>query len=476
MSSLGYQSLYREINEIPDFAADRAMLPDDPAAALANGEGLITLETGAQVGRYPLLAFSVAYELEIAGLIDCLRLSNIAILREKRPADAPVLIGGGPLTFSNPVPLAPFFDIIIVGEGETLFSNLVQKAAELGYDRKKLCDFYVGTPGYYVPLYDGDQSPPVAMAAVCSLPARSQIITPNTELRSMYLTEVARGCSRGCTYCVMRRSTNGGMRALDLELVLGNIPSYAKRVGLVGAAVTDHPQINAIVQELIDRKLEIGISSLRADKLTDPFVSLLAQGGYRTLTVALDAPSQRMRMDIERVTKEKHILRCAEMVKRNGLHTLKIYMIIGLPGERDEDVDELIEFALRVHKVHGRVVFGVAPFVAKRHTPLDGEPFAGIRVVEQRLKRLRKGLKGKVIVRPTSARWAWVEYMLAQGESSAGLALMDAHLAGGRFADYKRAFKERGCIPTGPLARVLSSKEIRAQKRDELNKRLQILS
>lgn len=471
MSSLGYQSIYRQTNELEDFAADRAMLPDDASDMLRRGELLNTLETGQPVARYPMLAFSVAYELEIAGAIDCLRLCKLPPLVSDRADDAPLIIAGGPLTFSNPVPLAPFFDIVIVGEGEDLFSELCLVSARLDFNKKRICEHFAGTPGYYLPSVDGDTCTPVAQACMSSLPARSQIITPNTELRSMFLTEVARGCSRGCTYCVMRRSTNGGMRAVPPEEVLAGIPDHAKRVGLVGAAVTDHPKITDIVTPLVERGLEIGISSLRADKLDDNFVSLLGRGGYRTLTVALDAPSQRMRAGIERVTREEHIIRCAEMVKRHGLQTLKLYMILGLPGETDEDVDELIDFMLRLHKVHGRIALGIAPFVAKRHTPLDGEPFAGIRIVEKRLARLRKGLRGQVIVRPTSARWAWVEYMLAQGTSLAGMALYDAHLAGGRFADYKRAFKDRGCEPTGPLARVLSSAEIQSEKRSALQRR-----
>jgi len=471
MSSLGYQSIYRQLNEVEAFAADRAMLPDDAATALERGEGLHTLETNHSVAAYPMLAFSVAYELEIAGMIDCLRLCKLAPLRRDRDTSAPLVIAGGPLTFSNPVPLAPFLDIIIVGEGEELFLELCRVAAEMDFDRTRVCEHFSGKTGFYVPQVDGDISPPIAQADIRVLPARSQIITPHTELRSMFLTEVARGCSRGCTYCVMRRTTNGGMRALPADLVLAGIPDHAKRVGLVGAAVTDHPNINEIVEAIVDRGLEIGISSLRADKLTDDFVALLGRGGYRTLTVALDAPSQRMRDGIERVTQEKHILKCAEMVRRNKLHTLKLYMIVGLPGETDEDIDELIDFSLRVHKVHGKVALGIAPFVAKRHTPLDGEPFAGIQVVEKRLKRLRKGLRGQVIMRPTSARWAWVEYMLAQGTSAAGLALYEAHISGGRFADYKKAFANHGCEPTGPVARVPSSREIQQAKREALRLR-----
>ncbi|MCP4449203.1 MAG: radical SAM protein [Myxococcales bacterium] len=474
MSSLGYQSIYRQLNEEDDFAADRAMLPDSPAPLIQRGELLLAMETGQPVAQYPMLAFSVAYELEIAGVVDSLRLCKLPALAAVRKSDAPLIIAGGPLTFSNPVPLVPFFDIVIVGEGEELFLELCKTAATLEFDRTRVCDHFAGKTGFYVPFVDGDVSPPVAQASMAALPARSQIITPNTELRSMYLTEVARGCSRGCTYCVMRRTTNGGMRAIDPESILEAIPEHATRVGLVGAAVTDHPKITEIVTPIVERGLEIGISSLRADKLDDDFVSLLGRGGYRTLTVALDAPSQRMRSQIERVTREQHIIRCAEMVRRHKLHTLKLYMILGLPGETDEDIDELIDFSMRLHKVHGKIALGIAPFVAKRHTPLDGEPFAGISTVEKRLKRLRKGLKGQVIVRPTSARWAWVEYMLAQGTSSAGLALYDAHLAGGRFADYKRAFAHRGCQPTGPVARVRSSAEIQSEKRAALRKRLSV--
>jgi radical SAM superfamily enzyme YgiQ (UPF0313 family) len=476
MSSLGYQTIYREVNATDEFAADRAMLPDDADKAIAAGAGLETMETGHAVAGYPLIAFSVAYELELAGVIDCLRLAKLDVLREERDEDAPLLVAGGPLTFSNPAPMAPFFDIIIVGEGEELFLQLCQVAKELEFDKAKICEHFAGKEGFYLPASDGESVPTVAKAALESLPAFSQIITPNTELRSMFLTEVARGCSRGCAYCVMRRSTNGGMRALEVERVLQTIPEHAKRVGLVGAAVTDHPKITDIVRALVEQGREIGISSLRADKLTDEFVGLLGRGGYRTLTVALDAPSQRMRSEIERITREEHLFRCAEYVRKHSLHTLKIYMIVGLPGEEDEDIDELVDFCLRLSKVHGRIALGVAPFVAKRHTPLDGEPFAGIPQVEKRLKRLRKGLKGRVTVRPTSARWAWVEYMLAQGESQAGLALLDAHLAGGRFADYKRAFAAHGCEPTGPRARVLSSKEIQAGKRAALHKRLEVLS
>jgi radical SAM superfamily enzyme YgiQ (UPF0313 family) len=468
MSSLGYQQIYRTLHAMPGVAADRAMLPED------DGRGLVTLETGEPVGGYPMLAYSVAYELEIAGVVATLERAGIPVLAADRDHRHPLVIAGGPLTFSNPAPLAPFFDVVILGEGEQLIVELVSIARDVGFVRDRVWAALADRPGIYLPHLHGETIPKVAAVDDALLPARSQIETPHTELADMFMTEAARGCSRGCTYCVMRRSTNGGMRIVPRETIIAGIPEHARKVGLVGAAVTDHPEIAAIVRDVVDGKRSVGISSLRADKLTDELVGLLARGGYRTLTVAGDGASERMRRVIERSTRAEHLLRSAELAATHRLHTLKVYMMLGVPSETDDDVDELVQLSRELAKLHPRVAYGLAPFVAKRNTPLDGTPFAGIGVVDDRLDRLRRGLQraglgGKVSVRPTSARWAWVEYMLAQGDSSAGLAVMDAHRAGGDFAAYKRAFAARGVEPTGPRARVPSSAELIALKRRKIN-------
>jgi radical SAM superfamily enzyme YgiQ (UPF0313 family) len=471
MSSLGYQTIYRLLNSTPGFAADRAILPDDVSAA----RELRTLESDRNAGSYPVMAFSVAYELELSGVIDCLRLAGLEPLRRNRKPSDPIVIAGGPLTFSNPVPLAPFFDLLLIGEGEDLILDFAAAARDCEYDKERLREHFSGVSGFAVPTDEAMAPPSVHQSADHHLPAHSQILTPHTELRSMFLIEAARGCSRGCTYCVMRRTTNGGMRIVDTERIIEAIPQEAKRVGLVGAAVTDHPQIEDIVERVVRSGREVGISSLRADKLNDNLVSLLARGGYRTLTVALDAPSQRLRDAIERRATEKILLESARLARDHRLRTLKIYMIFGLPGETEADIDELIRFCHELNRVHPRIALGIAPFVAKRHTPMDGEPFAGIQRVDQMLKRLRRGLRGAVEVRPTSARWAWVEHMLAQGDERTGEAVLKAHDAGGRFADYKRAFAEDECVPIGPLARVPSSREIASAKKEALRKRLALL-
>ena len=185
---------------------------------------------------------------------------------------------------------------------------------------------------------------------------------------------------------------------------------------------------------------------MRADRIArKPDISrLLRMGGYKTLTVALDAASYNLRKDISKGTLENHVLACAEQAREHKYKVLKVYMMIGLPNETMEDLDELIRFALELSKIHP-IVFGLAPFVPKRNTPLDSAAFAGIKTVDQRLKYLQKGLrpsKGRAQIRSTSAKWAWIEYMLAQGGSHSGLAAMKATQDGGAFGDWKRAFTE----------------------------------
>jgi radical SAM superfamily enzyme YgiQ (UPF0313 family) len=249
----------------------------------------------------------------------------------------------------------------------------------------------------------------------------------------------------------MRRSTNGGMRLVPKEKILGLIPEDANRVGLVGAAVSDHPRIAEIVRTLAGRGAEVGLSSLRPDRLSDDFVGALKLAGYRTLTTAMDGPSERLRESLERRARVKHLVRAAELARAHGMNRLKLYLMIGLPTETDEDIDECAAFVTELSKTVP-VALGIAPFCAKRNTPLDGAAFAGIDVVTRRLDRLRRGLKGRADVRATSAKWAWVEYVLAQGGEAEGQAVLDAVHAGGTFAAYRKAFA--ALVPERPRRRL----------------------
>jgi radical SAM superfamily enzyme YgiQ (UPF0313 family) len=444
MSSLGFQTIYRRLNDLPGVAAERAFLPDDSAAARVGADPLRTYESGRPVGDFPVVAFSLAYELELAGLVDCLDLAGIPLLAEERLARAerfPLIVIGGPLTFSNPVPAAPYADVMLLGEAEETIVELCE-AIRSSTSRGALLELLASRPGFYVPPVHGEHPPAVAAADDTLLPAFSQICTPHTELANMFLIEPERGCHRGCTYCVMRRSTNGGMRLVQPDRVKSLIPPDVRRVGLVGAAVTDHPGLPEILRFIVDSGRQVGISSLRADRLDDEIVGLLRRGGYRTLTTAGDGASERLRDEIQRKTRERHLMRAAQLARTHGMQQLKLYMMVGLPGETEADIDELGRFSLELAGTAGRLVLGIAPFVAKRKTPLDGAPFEDIAVLDARLARLRAAVKGRVTLRPTSPKWAWVEYRLSQGGFAAGHAAARAARAGGRFADWKAAFAD----------------------------------
>ncbi len=450
MSSLGYQQIYRILQDMPGVACERVFLPDgaDQAEALQDVEAPLSYEGQRSLGDFQLIAFSVAYELELAGLLRMLHASGIPPLRADRSRRHPLVIAGGPLTFSNPLPLAPFVDAIVMGEAEEIVEWLAEtcfEAADSEHAREQLAQH----PHIFVPSVHGSTLPSLGRTEDARLPARSVILTPDTELSNMFLLEAERGCSRTCTYCVMRRGSAGGMRKVPKDVVLELIPEHVSKVGLVGAAVSDHPQIVEIVSELADRGKQVGLSSLRPDRLKEPFVVALKRAGYRTLTTALDGASERLRETIERRGRVPHYEALAEHARAAGMQRLKLYLMIGLPGETESDIDECAEFVSKLSRILP-VALGIAPFCAKRRTPLDGQPFAGIEVVQARLERLRRGLKGRADVRSTSAKWAWVEYVLAQGAEEEGLALWQAVQAGGRFADYRKAFVELGYGTRGP--------------------------
>ncbi len=443
MSSLGYQTIYREIHLHPGAAAERAFLPDDSAEYRKNRLPVFTYESEMPLSDFPVVAFSIAYELELPGILEMLDLSGIPLLRRDRTIRHPLIIAGGPLTNSNPVILAPFVDLIILGEGEELIHAFLDAAAEMS--RSDMLSSFSSTTGCYVPGITLDL-PSTAKVNDDRLPAYSQILTSHTVLSSMFLIEPERGCSRGCTYCVMRRTTNGGMRLVSVDKAWSLIPANARRVGLVGAAVTDHPKIKDLVQRIVASGREIGISSLRADRLDEEFVQLLARGSYKTLTTASDGASQRVRNFVDRKTTERHLIRAAELVRSSGLQRLKLYEMVGLPRETMDDIDELVRLSRELCKI-APLALSISPFVAKRNTPLDGAPFEEIPSQTAKLSRIRCGLKGKADVKPSSVRWAWVEYMLSQSGESAGLAALDAWRNGGSFSSWKRAFMRHEVKP-----------------------------
>ena len=442
MSSLGYQLIYRDFNQHPDVGCERAVLPDDVAEHRRSGKPLLTLETGRPVGGADAIGISLAYEPDIHGLFDMLELARIPALRSERGHDYAPVILGGPITMSNALPLAPVADVVVMGDGEgvapLLLDALLEEAAR---GRSWLLETLAAIPGLYVPELHGTAVPDMRVSDAAVLPARGQIWTPNTELSNMLLVEPSRGCPRFCSFCVMR-STAQPMRECSLESLAPLLATDAPRIGFVGAAISEYKHIRPALRMAVEAGKGVGISSLRADRLDDEFMELLVAGGYRTLTVASDAASQALRGKLKKGLRGRHLIEAAELGRKHGIKVLKVYVILGLPGETLEDIDELAEFSLQLQKIVPRVALGASPFVPKLHTPLGDAEFTPIKTCEKHIKHLRKKLQGRVEIRSVSPRWAWIEYRLSQGGPEAGLAALEAWKNGGRFADWKRAFDE----------------------------------
>ncbi|NCG17976.1 MAG: radical SAM protein [Rhodobacterales bacterium] len=442
MSSLGFQWITTLLRD-RGVGAERAFLPDDPAAYRAARQSPVTYETHTPIGKFPLLAVSLSYELEIAGLIELLDLAGIPPLREDRGPHDPVILLGGPITMANPLAAAPFVDAMLLGEAEATATSAVPHFFD-AESYESWLDHVASLPGGFVPARHGTCTPIASKAPNDDLPARSSWISPDAELSSMFLIEGERGCHRECSFCVMRRGGNlGGMRLVKSPRVLDLVPDHARKVGLVGAAISDHPQLVEILETLVADGRQVSLSSLRADRvMARPQIArLLRQSGAKTITVASDGASERLRKTIIKKTKEKHLLAVAEQAAALRFVVYKVYMMIGLPGETAEDIDELIRFTkeLAIAAKPARLALGVAPFVAKKHTPLDGEPFAGIKEVDRRMRQLTRGLRGLAEVRPVSSRWAWVEWEVSQGGPETGHAILEAWRNGGKFAHWKQA-------------------------------------
>lgn len=418
MASLGFQVIYRLFNLEDGVACERAFLPDDIDAFEKTGQALPTVESGRDAGDCELFALSVSFELDLTNIIRTLDVAGIAPLRTERDDTDAIVLIGGPLTSSNPYPLVPFADVIVIGDGEQLVP-VISEALRNSTTRSEFYDLIDGMPGIFLPARHIHE-PQWATAPKELLPAYSQIVTPHSELSNMFLVEAQRGCPRPCTFC-LARTMYGPNRNNQAQELLDVIPEWAEKVGLVGAALSDFPHTKFVGRTLTERGVKLGVSSIRADTVDVELAEILKAGGLRTFTVASDAPSERLRRWLKKGITTEDLLKTAKISRDLGFSGLKVYMMIGLGPENDDDITELISFTKELAQIN-RIALGISPFVPKRHTPHFADPFAGVQVIEKRLKRIQKELRSEAELRNVSAKWAWVESVIARGGPEVGLA------------------------------------------------------
>lgn len=386
MSSLGFQVVYKLLNGQPDVVCERAFLPDRDELAVyeKTGDTLVSLENERPLSEFDIIAFSISFEPDFINVPRILRLGRIPELAAERSAADPLVIAGGAAFLINPEPAADFFDLIAFGEGEALIPPLVRTLLEyycLG--RQQLLEKIARLPGSYIPAAGPGAALQKVAAAADAPPSCSVLLTEETEFGSMYLVEVSRGCPRGCRFCAagfvyqpFRQQQLEVLKAACLEGL-----QHRSTIGLVGAAVSDYQQIEELCGFIVEQGGSPSLSSLRVDRLTPRLLALLAQSGHRTISLAPEGGSQRMRNMIRKNLTADQILDAAEAVARAGILNLRLYFIIGLPGETDHDLAELVQLTeavrervveqARVHKRLGEITLSINPFIPKPFTPLQ---------------------------------------------------------------------------------------------------------
>ena len=474
MANLGFQTVYRIINEQPSFLCERVFLPaaGDDAEFATGAAGMFSLESQKSIAEFDILAFSLSFENDYAHVLTILAAAGIPLLTKDRTEEFPMVIGGGIALTLNPEPLADFFDLFILGEAEVAlpqFTRAFEEARRLDRNRKALLkDLQKEIPGVYVPgLYEVKYSADTRIEAFvpreADLPQKIKIhhikninsycteeviSATQMEMGDMYLTEVNRGCARSCRFCAASfvyrparfRSTEEIIASIDRGL------AKKKKVGLVGTAVSDHPGLIEICEYIIDQKVQVGIGSLRIDQVNEKIVDLIKAGGIETVALAPEAGSQKLRDVLRKDITEEDIYHAIELLIEKEIPNLRLYFMVGLPGEEDSDIDAIIDLTKKIQhsallKTCGkrkfrRITLSVNQFIPKPHTPFQWCALADVNETGKKIKKIVTafGRDKQINVIHDVPKWNYVQALLSLGDRRVGEILMAVHRLEGNWA------------------------------------------
>jgi radical SAM superfamily enzyme YgiQ (UPF0313 family) len=478
MSNLGFQTVYRLLNAEDDVVCERVFLPpkQELSELLVSRTPLVTLESQSPVGEFDIIAFSVSFEWDYVNILTLLRLAGVPRYASERGPRHPLIVIGGAVTFVNPEPLAPFSDVIAAGEGEVLVPSLARMCREAG-DRQDLLarlarerGFYV--PSFYEPEYGADGAltgyrpanasvPPVPIrkAAVKTTealdPPATTIFTPETEFGSRFLVEVVRGCANLCRFCWAGYNYLP-VRAFPIDRILDlaeRARAHSSKAGLVSIALCDHPDIERLLARLHEMGYLISPASLRLDDLTPSIVRVLRESGERGITIAPETGSDRLRRVVNKTVTNEEILARTDLIFASGMENLKLYYMIGLPTETDDDLLAIRDLTLQMRDrmmAHarprgqvGRIVASVNPLIPKPGTAYQWLPMEDPAVTDRKTKRLRSLTSGidNVYFTIKSERHSYYQALLSLGDRRVAPAIEAAERNG---QDWRAAVDEAG--------------------------------
>jgi len=450
MSSLAVHSLYRLLNQLPGIVCERVFCghrrPDDHSEP-------ISMETQRRLTDFGVVGISLSFELDYLHLVAALRNANIPLRSSDRDEAYPLLLAGGPAVSANPEPLAELCDAFVIGEAEGLLPRLLDVLHQgISGERRLLLTELSLLPGVYVPALGPATATEVERQWVPDLdrhPTHSAIFARQTEFGDRFLTEIGRGCRHACQFCLascLYRPLRERSAAEILRQARWARP-YSTEIGLVSTAVSDYSQLPALLGGLRELDMRVSVSSLRVDPLPRLLLQALADGGTRTLTVAPEAGSERLRASIRKGISRDEIWAAADAAAQFDFAELKLYFMIGLPGETEEDVDAIVELVRQVRSRFSRgITVSLSPFVPKAHTPLERAAMAPGSTLSARLQRVSSTLRPEgVRVSGESVDWAEVQAVLARGDRRLGTVL--TALRRPSLSGWRRALRAADLVP-----------------------------
>jgi radical SAM superfamily enzyme YgiQ (UPF0313 family) len=477
MSNLGLQVVYSLLNRREDVVAERVFLPEGKEMSLCveGGKGLLSMESLSPLQRFDLVAFSLSFENDYPNILKILSLGKIPYLVEDREELHPFVMAGGITTFLNPEPLALFFDFFLLGEAEATLEEFLEAFREIKNHRvvrqEALKVLAGAVKSLYVPsLYriryhkDGtirSREPLESVAPekikvlrpkLAEMPIRtSTLLTPESEFADRVLIELGRGCARSCRFCAagyVYRPPRVHEKSSLLKAVSGVLEKHAS-VGLLSACVSDIPGIEEITGFILREGGRFSVSSLRADSLTQPLVEHLRDVGQKTVAVAPEAGSERLRKVVNKHLSRDQILEAVRVIGAAGDFSLRLYFLIGLPTETLEDVSEVLELvkSIKHHLVkeaatRGRmrqIKLSINCFIPKPFTPFQWFPMDTVQNLKEKQKWLKKALgrEGGLKVSFDLPKWAYVQALLSLGDRRVASMLLLSHVHG---EDWQKAF------------------------------------
>ena len=452
MSNLGLHIIYEEINLRNDSVCERIFLPEkkELEAYDKTKTPLMSVETQRPMHQFDVVAFDVTFEMDYFHIPLMLRHGRVPIMGKDRTEFDPIVIAGGPCATFNPEPFADFIDAFIIGEGEGIVSrvlDIIRDGKMEGLDRhtilRQLADISgVYVPSLYVPIYSEDgefKGYDIAEGVPKTIKRHFEMLTSGgetvvatnyTEFGAMYIIEVARGCGRHCRFCMAGYCFRvPRVRPLDiLKEGVERAEKLGKKVGLMGAAISDYPEVDELVNYIRSKDMRYSCASLRADSLTQAVVDGLADSGQKTITIAPETGSERLRRVINKGISEEHLQNAATLSAKSGIQHMRLYIMIGLPTETDEDIEAIVGLAERtqahMEKVgcKGRLTLSINPFIPKPFTPFQWMAMDKQKVVEKKLQYIKKALQKnrRIEVLVESPKEAYIQGVLARGDRRLG--------------------------------------------------------